>query len=130
VASRLTVPALNLSFPVRVVVYPAPDLAGVWISHALDLDVMAQGASRDDAVETLMASLTEMIAYRLNHGMTAVEWDPAPEEIWAAAEAVSGERLDRAPPEIRFFASPGDSEPTTPGPRVFVTDHAPLAHAC
>jgi hypothetical protein len=122
---------LDVVFPLRIIEYPAPDLPATWIAHALDLDIVAQGSTPAEAERSLRGALMEMIAYRLSEGMAPVEWSPASEELWAAAEITAGERLDREPPELRFQVDvPG--EPTdAPEPRVFVTDRAPVlaAHA-
>ena len=72
-----------------------------------------------------------MIAYRLSAGLSPVEWSPASEELWAAAEAASGETLDRQHPRLRF-ESPGGGSDQSQGPtRLFVTDRIPVraAHA-
>lgn len=123
---------VDVVFPLRVLGYPAPDLPSTWIAHALDLDIVAQGASAQDAAQSLRSALSEMIVYRLSEGLSPVEWAPASEELWAAAEATSGERLDRKHPPLRFESGGtprNDSE--EPPTRLFVTDRAPVrtAHA-
>lgn len=123
---------VDVVFPLRVLGYPAPDLPATWIAHALDLDIVAQGATPEQAAQSLRTALSEMIAYRLSEGLSPVEWSAAAEELWAAAEAASGERLDRQHPRLRF-ESPGTprSEPDEPPTRLFVTDRVPVraAHA-
>ena len=122
---------LDVVFPLRIIEYPAPDMPATWIAHSLDLDIVAQGSSPDEAGRSLHGALMEMIAYRLSEGLPPVEWSPAPEELWAAAEAAAGEKLDRGPPALRFQVDvPGETLDAAP-PRVFVTDRAPVlaAHA-
>lgn len=122
---------IEVVFPLRVLGYPAPDMPATWIAHALDLDIVAQGSSADEATQLLRGALSEMIAYRLSAGLSPVEWSPASEELWAAAEAASGETLDRQHPRLRF-ESPGGAPGESQGPtRLFVTDRIPAraAHA-
>ena len=121
---------LQASFPLRVVAYPAPDLTGVMITHALDLDIMAQGSTLEESWASLHESIVELIAFRLSQSLPAVEWTPAPEEVWQSAEGVVGQKLDRAPPAVvRFEVGTSSDEP--PQPQLIVADRAPaLAHAC
>jgi hypothetical protein len=121
--------SIQISFPMRVLAFPAPDMPGEWIAISLDLDVMAQGSSAELAADILRESLLEMIAFRLSHGMPPIEWKMAPEEFWIAAEGQIGESLDRAAPRIEF-STLADSL-ALPSVRLAVTDHAPVpvAHA-
>ncbi len=121
---------LQATFPLRVVAYPAPDLEGVMITHALDLDIMAQGSTLEESWATLHESIVEMIAFRLSQKLPAVEWTPAPEEVWQSAEAVVGQKLNRTPPAVVRFEVGASSE-ESPQPEVIIADRAPaMAHAC
>lgn len=122
---------LDVVFPLRIIGYPAPDMPATWIAHALDLDIVAQGSTPEGATRFLRGAIMEMIAYRLSEGMTPVEWSPASEELWVAAEKSSGEKLDRHPPELRFQVDVPGEETNAPEPLVYVTDRAPVlaAHA-
>lgn len=121
---------LQLAFPLRAVGYPAPDLPGVWLAHALDLDVMAQGDSPQHAAGLLEEAVWEMVAFRLSNGLPPVDWTPAPDEVWQAAERVIGKALDRAPPVMTSEVTALVPE-HPPGPtQLIVADRAPaVAHA-
>lgn len=123
---------IDVVLSLRVLGYPAPDMPATWIAHALDLDIVAQGSSPDEATKFLRSAVSEMIAYRLSAGLSPIEWSPAAEELWAAAEAASGETLDRRHPRL-LFESPGAAgdEVGVPPTRLFVTDRIPVraAHA-
>jgi len=122
---------LDVVLPLRIIGYPAPDMPATWIAHALDLDIVAQGSTPEDAARFLRGAIMEMIAYRLSERMTPVEWSPAAEELWAAAEASAGEKLDRRPPDLRFEVDVPGEVTNAPESRIFVTDRVPVlvAHA-
>jgi hypothetical protein len=121
---------VEVDLPLRVVSFPAPDLPGIWIAHALDLDIMAQGVSAENAGAVLRDAIMEMIAFRLTKGLTPIEWVPAPDEFWKAAEDASGHPLDRAPPDARFALSE-TGRSTNSRTTLIVAERAPaLAHAC
>jgi len=122
---------LEVVLPLRIIGYPAPDMPATWIAHALDLDIVAQGSTPEDAARSLRGAIMEMIAYRLSERMTPVEWSPASEELWAAAEASAGEKLDRRPPDLRFEVDVPGEVTNAPESRMFVTDRVPVlaAHA-
>lgn len=121
--------SILVSFPMRILAFPAPDMPGQWLAICLDLDIMAQGSSAEDAGEALRGSVLEMMAYRFSHGMPPVEWRKAPEEFWIAAEVESGESLDRTAPKAEFstFAETLSDPPVS----LIVAAHAPvpMAHA-
>ena len=116
--------AVEVRFPVRVVTYPAPDVPNTWLGHSLDLDIMAQGNSPEQAVAALMEVLSETIAFRLTQGLSPIKWSPAPDEVWKGAESSAGEALDRKPPELKFEAS-GAPQTETQSTRVFRMDRVP-----
>lgn len=72
-----------MSHAIHVAVYESHDLPGIWIGHVLDIDVVSQGRSADEAREAALS------AYRL-----CAKWDadpryaklprrkPAPPEDW------------------------------------------------
>lgn len=127
---------VDVALPLRVLGYPAPDMPATWIAHALDLDIIAQGPTAAAAAQTLREALQDMIIYRLSEGLTPVEWSPAAEELWAAAEATVGEPLERRHPPVRVLSThvqgAPDEESTAPaGTRLIVTDRTPVraAHA-
>ena len=128
---------LEVDLPLRVVSYPAPDLPGVWIAHSLDLDIMAQADSAENAGAVLRDSIMEMVLFRMTRGLTPVEWSAAPDEFWKAAEAKIGEPLDRCPPDARFdlteihLTNSGESGHTKSRTTLIVAERAPvMAHAC
>jgi hypothetical protein len=121
--------SIQVSFPIRALAFPTPDMPGEWIAVSLDLDIMAQGSSAEVAADILRDSLLEMIAFRLSHGMPPIEWRKAPEEFWIAAEGQIGKSLDRASPKIEF--STVAESLSVPSVSLAVTDQAPvpMAHA-
>jgi predicted RNase H-like HicB family nuclease len=122
--------AVEVRFPIRVVTYPAPDMPNTWLGHSLDLDIMAQGNSPEQAVAALMEVLSETIAFRLTQGLPPIKWMPAPDEVWKGAESSAGEALDRNPPALKFEA-PGAPQTETQSTLVFRMDRVPepIAHA-
>ena len=36
----------SIEFPLRVVVYPAPDMPGTWIAHGLETDIVTQATAQ------------------------------------------------------------------------------------
>ena len=121
---------IAVGFPLRVVAFPAPDVPGEWLVISLDLDIMAQGGSADEALNDLQGSLSEMIAFRLSRGLSPVEWRPAPDEFWRVAEAATGQALDRTPPKLEFSTA-NDMLADQSQVSLTVTDRAPVrvAHA-
>ncbi|HZL17698.1 MAG TPA: hypothetical protein VFG23_08130 [Polyangia bacterium] len=73
-------------------------MPNTWLGHSLDLDIMAQGISSEQAVAALMEVLSETIAFRLTQGLPPIKWSPAPDEVWKGAESSIGQALDRNPP--------------------------------
>ena len=75
----------TIEFPLRVVVYPAPDLAGQWVAHGLETDLITQGDSVEHAVAMMADAVETLAAYHVEHGLFPVRLRPAPEEVWALA---------------------------------------------
>lgn len=71
----------KLVFTSWVLVEPASDLPGVWVSHCLDFDVISQGASPAEAV----VAVTEAVGMAVTDDLNA-RLDPferrAPSEFW------------------------------------------------
>jgi hypothetical protein len=82
-----------------VVLKPAPDITGMWVSHCLDLDLMSQGDSPDHAFKMMIEALSLTIAEDLIAGL-----DPkrrgaqTPAEDWEeqARVARDGHRVEFA----------------------------------
>jgi hypothetical protein len=122
--------SIAVGLRMRAVAFPAPDMPGEWLTHSLDLDIIAQGASAQAAFESLEKSILEMIAFRLSRGLHPVEWNSAPDDIWILAEkAAGGAALDRRPPSIEFATS-AENLPEQ-AVSLVVADRAPspIAHA-
>jgi len=76
-----------IEFPLRVVVYPAPDLKGQWIAHGLETDIVTQGDSPEHAIEMMADAFKTTIDYAGRHRLTGVQGlpfilRPAPREVW------------------------------------------------
>ena len=81
--------AVTVEFPLRVVVYPAIDLAGQWIAHGLETDVVTQGNSPAHALAMMGDALLSLTTYQALRKRPSLRLRPAPREVWdLAAEAV------------------------------------------
>jgi hypothetical protein len=81
--------AMTVEFPLRVVLYPAPDLAGQWIAHGLETDLVTQGDSAEQALAMMADALQTLTTYNALRRRPTLRLRPAPTEIWdLAAEAV------------------------------------------
>lgn len=66
----------------NVIIYEAPDLAGQWIAHCLETDIVTQGNSVADAIE-MMAEAIELIAVQnVSKGRPPVVYSTAPVEVF------------------------------------------------
>jgi predicted RNase H-like HicB family nuclease len=80
---------MTVEFPLRVVLYPAPDLEGQWIAHGLETDVVTQGDSAEHALAMMADALQTLTTYQAVRRRPSLRLRPAPKEIWdLAAEAV------------------------------------------
>jgi predicted RNase H-like HicB family nuclease len=75
----------EVTFPLHVLVYPAPDLDGQWIAHCLELDLVAQGDSDAEARENFADAFRVLVDYNVEHGIVPIQVKVAPQEIWDAA---------------------------------------------
>ena len=78
---------LAIEFPLRVVIYPAPDMKGQWITHGLETDIVTQGDSPEHAMEMMADALKTTIDYAARHQFSSVQRLPftlrsAPREVW------------------------------------------------
>lgn len=72
----------RLHHTLNVLLYPAVDLPGQWISHCLEIDVISQGNSQEHAFE-MMAEAIEIIAKdNVEHGGSPLFFRSAPKEDW------------------------------------------------
>ena len=74
--------ALSIQFPLRVVVYPAPDVPGQWIAHGLETDIVTQGDSVDHAIEMMADAVGSLAEYHAERGLFPLRLTPAPREVW------------------------------------------------
>ena len=87
--SSVATVAMTIEFPLRVVLYPAPDLEGQWIAHGLETDVVTQGDSAEHALAMMADALRTVAAYQGLRRRPALRLRPAPKEVWdLAADAV------------------------------------------
>jgi hypothetical protein len=129
------------TFALRSVVYPAGDIDGVWIAHALDFDLVTQSDRRDQAVEMLEDAVNELVEYRTSVGLPPVELRPAPEEVWELADRVVGSKVPREPasawvragksnvPLVRTPTAAADASRSEPSPTTYISDRPPGLHA-
>ena len=98
---------MTVEFPLRVVLYPAPDLEGQWIAHGLETDVVTQGDSAEHALAMMAGALQTLTTYQAVRRRPALRLRPAPREVWdLAAEAVP----------LDLTAHVGRRSRATPGP--------------
>jgi len=80
---------MTVEFPLRVVLYPAPDLKGQWIAHGLETDLVTQGDSAEHALAMMADALQALSTYQSVRRRPALQLRPAPKEVWdLAAQAV------------------------------------------
>jgi hypothetical protein len=69
----------NLSINLSAIVYREE---GVWIAHCLELDIVADGDSADDAIKSLISLCDLQISTAMEYGDLASVFRPAPPEVW------------------------------------------------
>ncbi len=55
---------MTVEFPLRVVLYPAPDVKGRWIAHGLETDIVTQGDSAEHALAMMADALQALAAHQ------------------------------------------------------------------
>ena len=117
----------SVEFPLRVVVYPAPDMPGTWIAHGLETDIVTQGDSVDDAVAMMADAVMSLGSYNLKvyPGTLPITLRPAPKEVWdligeAVPQRIWAKVAIHGKGTRRAAASP-TGWPIYP----FVSDHSP-----
>jgi predicted RNase H-like HicB family nuclease len=65
-----------------VLVTPSEQLAGQWVAHCLNLDVVTQGNSIEHAFEMAQEAILMAIADDLAEGLDPMERQPAPQSCW------------------------------------------------
>jgi hypothetical protein len=63
------------------IVVEESEISGVFTAHYLEIDLVAQGPSREGAVEHLFLSLQAVEEYKPGWE-TSIDRSPAPEEYW------------------------------------------------
>jgi hypothetical protein len=80
---------MTVEFPLRVVLYPAPDLEGQWIAHGLETDLVTQGDSAEHALAMMADALQTLATYEAIRHRATLRLRPAPKAVWdLAADAV------------------------------------------
>lgn len=77
--------ALTIEFPLRVVLYPAPDLPGQWIAHGLETDLVSQGDSAEHALAMMADALQTLTTHPTARRRAALRLRPAPRGVWDLA---------------------------------------------
>lgn len=76
---------MTIESPLRVVVYPAPDLADQWIAHGLETDIVTQGDSAEHALGMMAEALQTLAAHDALRNRSTMRLRPAPGEVWDLA---------------------------------------------
>ena len=99
--------AMTIEFPLRVVLYPAPDLKGQWIAHGLETDIVTQGDSAEHALAMMADALHTVTTYQALRRRPSLQLRPAPREVWdLAADAVPLDVTARVAPRRRVAPAP------------------------
>jgi predicted RNase H-like HicB family nuclease len=69
----------NVRINLSAIVYPED---GAWIAHCLELDIVAEGASSDEAVQSLVSLCDFQIKVAMEEGDLRSIFRPAPAETW------------------------------------------------
>ena len=77
--------ALTFEFPLRVVLYPAPDLPGQWIAHGLETDVVTQGDSAEHALAMMADAVDALATHQATRHRPKLRLRPAPRAVWDLA---------------------------------------------
>jgi predicted RNase H-like HicB family nuclease len=85
---------IEVTLPFHMLVYPAPDVPGDFVAHCLELDMVAQGTSKDHAREVLKDALQTLIQFNLDKGLVPIQIRFAPREVWEAARVTRPESMD------------------------------------
>jgi predicted RNase H-like HicB family nuclease len=64
-----------------VVLHPSADLAGQWVAHSLELDVVSQGNSPEQAIEMVAEACAMVVVEDIAHGRDPLS-RRAPDEFW------------------------------------------------
>jgi predicted RNase H-like HicB family nuclease len=87
----------------RACVYPSEDIQGYFVAHCLELDVIGEGATPQDAI----IELTKAIDIQLESCTTLSQFFfPAPDEIWQRYEQNSGRVILQKIVEQAVHAAP------------------------
>jgi hypothetical protein len=98
---------MTVEFPLRIVLYPAPDVKGQWIAHGLETDIVTQGDSAEHALAMMADALQTVTSYQAVRRRPVLQLRPAPREVWdLAADAVPLDVTARVAPRRRAAASP------------------------
>lgn len=79
-------------FPLRVLLYQEET---VWVSHALEMDIVSQGDTREEAMEMLVEAISCQISYCIQEGMTDTMYRSAPEEYFEHWRKAQSEQMHR-----------------------------------
>ena len=92
----------NVRINLSAIVYPED---GVWIAHCLELDIVAEGATSDDALQSLVSLCDFQIKVAMEEGDLGSIFRPAPPEVWqmfssGREKLITGKKA--APGKARF----------------------------
>ncbi|HUC00407.1 MAG TPA: hypothetical protein VMS11_11325 [Solirubrobacterales bacterium] len=73
----------SLVFTSSIVVAPAEDIAGMWVGHCLNFDVISQGSNPNEAFEAVIEAVAMAVLDDLDAGLDPRERPSAPAEDWA-----------------------------------------------
>ena len=92
-----------LQHRLHVVIYPAPDLPGQWLSHCLELDLISQGNTPVHTLDMMAEAIQLCADENVREGRPPLAFRSAPSEIWemaGTAEEVTTRILHLSPASL------------------------------
>lgn len=82
---------------VWVVATKAEDVPDEWVAHCLDLDIISQGSTLDEALEAVSEAILMAVAEDLANDDDPLDRSQAPDECWSFLNAVirNGKPVDQ-----------------------------------
>jgi predicted RNase H-like HicB family nuclease len=72
----------STTYKVSVLVTEAEDVSGGWVARCLDLDLISQGSSLDDALDAIREAIVMVLQDDLAHGLNPEDRPRAPDRDW------------------------------------------------
>jgi len=91
----------DLRIPLSAVVYQE---SRWWIAHCLELDLVAEGKSPDDAIQTLYRLTELQLGKAMEEGDITSAFHPAPADVWRMYWIAGKQPDSRAAPRFKLKA--------------------------